>query len=515
MAPQPSFNPKKMWKNFHESYEQAILGEWDVFMPQQAAGLSVADLKETTSQFQALIAEARKKGLKARAVGSSWSLSQAPATTGWALNTNRLRGRMKIAAADVDAAYPGSADQKNGLYLFQCGNTVADVNKVLESKTQQRSLFTSGAANGQTIVGATSCGTHGSALDHGALHDHIVAVHLIATGNSHYWIERKGRPVMNAAWVKSLGATLKRDDDLFNAAVVSFGSFGIIGAVVLETVPRYLLDTRPGTAKLDEDLWKVIGALDFSAHPFFKPDGKTPGGKPYFFQAVINPSSDEVLLNANYKRDCPAEYEPNYDLTQKPGAIGPGFDSLSTVGFILDAFKGVIPKFSKLVAGALFDTATKSGTSGQIYGFKPPQLHVASGSIAVALADARKALEALIALYKEIGPVPLVFGCRYVRKTPALLAFNKFDIGLMISLDGVDSKNTRAFFAAAASRLEAKGIDYTQHWGKVNAYTKARLTKAYGANVARWLKARATLLPDPADRALFDNAYIDERGLAG
>jgi hypothetical protein len=109
----------------------------------------------------------------------------------------------------------------------------------------------------------------------------------------------------------------------------------------------------------------------------------------------------------------------------------------------------------------------------------------------------------------------LVFGCRYVRKTPALLAFNKFDIGLMISLDGVDSKNTRASFAAAADRLEAQGIDYTQHWGKVNAYTKARLTKAYGANVARWLKARATLLPDPADRALFDNAYIDERGLAG
>jgi len=514
-APQPSFNPKKKWKNFHETWEQALEGEWDVFMPQDAAGLSIEDLKETTRQFQTLIADARKKGLKARAVGSSWSLSQAPATTGWAFNTNRLRGRMKIAAADIDAAYPGSADQKNGLYLFQCGNTVADVNKVLESKSQQRSLFTSGAANGQTIAGATSCGTHGSALDHGALHDHVVAIHLIATGNSHFWIERKSRPVMNPAWVKSLGATLKRDDDLFNAAVVSFGSFGIIGALVLETVPRYLVDTRPGTAKLDENLWKAIGALDFTAHPFFKPDAKTPGGRPYFFQAVINPASDEVILNANYKRDCPADYEPDYDLTQKPGAIGPGFDSLSTVGFILDKFKGLIPLFASLAAAQLFDTATKTGTSGQIFGFKAPQLHVASGSIAVALADARKTLEALIALYKEIGPVPLVFGCRYVRKTPALLAFNKFDIGLMISLDGVDSKNTRAFFAAAADRLEAKGIDYTQHWGKVNGYTKARLTKAYGANVDKWLKARKDVLPDAGDRILFDNAYIAERGLAG
>jgi hypothetical protein len=510
MARQPSFNPIKTWKNFHESYEQVIDGEFDVFMPQQSAPLSIDDLKETTRQFQTLIADARKQGRKARAIGSAWSLSRAPTTTGWALNTNRLRGRMKIDPADLDAGHSGTADQKAGLYLFQCGNTVADVNKVIESKDQRRSLFTSGAANGQTIVGATSCGTHGSALQHGALHDHIVAIHLIANGDSHFWIERKSKPVMKADWVKKLGATLKRDDDdLFNAALVSFGSFGIIQAVVIETVPRYLLETQPGIAKLDEKLWKAIGALDFAAHPFFG------GLEPYFFQAVINPATDEVLLNANYQKECPADHVPKYGLTQDPKAIGPGFDALSTVGIILGAFKGLIPAFSQLAVKQLFDTQKKTGTSGQIYGYKPPLLHVASGSIAVALSDARKTLEALIQLYKDIGPVPLVLGCRYVKKSPALLAFNKFPTTLAISIDGVDSKSSRAFFAAAADRLEAKGIDYTQHWGKVNAYTKERVLKAYGGNVAKWLKARREVLPDAKDRAVFDNAYIEERGLAG
>ena len=67
MAPQPSFNPIRKWKNFHESYEQVIEGEYDLFMPQQSAGLSIEDMQETTRQFQALIADARKKGLKARA----------------------------------------------------------------------------------------------------------------------------------------------------------------------------------------------------------------------------------------------------------------------------------------------------------------------------------------------------------------------------------------------------------------------------------------------------------------
>lgn len=513
MALQPSFNPKKKWKNFHESYEQVIEGEFDLFMPRKNATLSFDDLKETTRQFQALIADARKKGLKARAVGSSWSLSKAPTTTGWALNTNRLRGKTRLTAAEIDDGYPGTADQKSGLFLFQCGNTVADVNKAIEGKDERRSLFTSGAANGQTIVGATSCGTHGSALEFGALHDHIVAIHLIATGNSHFWIERKSRPVMKAEWVKKLGATLKRDDDdLFNAAVVSFGSFGVIQAVVIETVPLYLLETRPGRAKLDEKLWKAIGALDFRAHDFFKNDKNE---DPYFFQAVINPATDEVLLNANYKRGGLPDYPVDYDLTQDPKAIGPGFDALSIVGFILGACKGLIPAFSEVAAKQLFSTVQKTGTSGQIYGFKPPLLHVASGSIAVALPDARKALEALIQLYKDIGPVPLVLGCRYVKRSPALLAFNKFPTTLAISIDGVDSKSSRAYFAAAADRLEAKGIDYTQHWGKVNAYTKDRVLKAYGGNVGKWLKARRQVLPDDKDRAVFDNAYIEERGLAG
>jgi hypothetical protein len=509
MARQPSFNPVKTWKNFHQSYEQAIAGEYDLFMPQQSAGLTIEDMKETTRQLQALIADARRHGLKARAIGSAWSLSRAPTTTGWALNTNRLRGRMKIAPADLDPAFAGTADEKKGLYLFQCGNSVADVNKAIERKDQGRSLFTSGAANGQTIAGATSCGTHGSALRHGALHDHIVAVHLVANGKDHFWIERKSRPVMTPAWVAKLGATLKRDDDdLFNAAVVSFGSFGIIQAVVIETVPRYLLETKPGIAKLDETLWKAIGALDFTAHPFFG------GLEPYFFQAVINPATDEVLLNANYQRPDDGR-DPTYGLTQDPKAIGPGFDSLSAVGVILGAFKGLIPAFSQLAVKQLFDTARKTGTSGQIYGFKPPLLHVASGSIAVALPDARKTLEALIQLYKEIGPVPLVLGCRYVEKSPALLAFNTYPRTLAISIDGVDGKSSRAFFAAAADRLETLGIGFTQHWGKVNAMTKARVLKAYGGNVAKWLKARKQLLPDAGDRAVFDNAYIEERGLAG
>src|SRR5436190_13223123 len=128
MAQAPTFDANKNWLNFHQSYAQLNEGTWDLYFPQTAPGTtSIEDFRETTRQMQALLGEARKKGLKVRAQGSRWSLSHAPATNGWAINTNRLRGKMKVSAADLDPAYPGSADQKAGLYLFQCGNTVADV----------------------------------------------------------------------------------------------------------------------------------------------------------------------------------------------------------------------------------------------------------------------------------------------------------------------------------------------------------------------------------------------------
>ena len=42
-----------------------------------------------------------------------------------------------------------------------------------------------------------------------------------------------------------IGAELIRDDDIFNAAVVSFGTFGIIAAVAVETAPIYQLEFPP------------------------------------------------------------------------------------------------------------------------------------------------------------------------------------------------------------------------------------------------------------------------------
>lgn len=499
--------PAKPWENWHKTVSQAFVGTYTPFYPPANPDTNAQILIDCAKDIQVAIKAAKDRKVRLRAVGSTWSLSRAPVTEGVVLDTSRLKGWLKINEGNLDPGYKGGAEKRPGLFLFQCGTLVAEVNKLLESDKWQRSLWTSGAANGQTIVGATSTGTHGSVMDFGPLHDHIVAIHLLAGPDKQFLLERASYPVLKPAFAAAIGATPLRNDDLFNAAVMSFGSMGVIHAVVIETSPRFLLraETHAPVA-VDQDLRNLIATLDPEKHPRLKGRGAL-----NFLQIVINPHSKDAMINAMYK----LKWDPAhvFDYTLKEGKIGPGYDGLSIIGEVLKLFPGLIPPFFKLAQGTI-DSAPKTATRGEMFGYKAPQLKVGSGSVAVALTDALKTLDLLDALMKQ-HPAPLVFGCRFVKPSPALLAPTRFPTTMVVSLDGIYNDQSVAFFAKAAETLEQNNIAYTQHWGKVNSYTKARLDKAYGANVGKWLDARKQLLPDPADRALFTNAYMEERGLAG
>ena len=70
---------------------------------------------------------------------------------------------------------------------------------------------------------------------------------------------RASKPVVNDAFVEQLGARLVRDDDIFHAAVVSFGTFGIIVAMAIETAPIYQLQFAPITDMVgDQDILDTV-----------------------------------------------------------------------------------------------------------------------------------------------------------------------------------------------------------------------------------------------------------------
>src|SRR4029079_4308275 len=95
-----------------------------------------------------------------------------------------------------------SAVDPSRLVFAQCGTSVRELSATLE--THGLSLPTSGASNGQTICGAISTGTHGSARRVGSMQDFILGLHLLADDGRHYWIERTSRPVVSQAFCQKL-----------------------------------------------------------------------------------------------------------------------------------------------------------------------------------------------------------------------------------------------------------------------------------------------------------------------
>jgi hypothetical protein len=112
-----------------------------------------------------------------------------------------------------------------------------------------------------------------------------------------------------------------------------------------------------------------------------------------------------------------------------------------------------------------------------------------------------------------MGGAPLAYSCRYVAKSDAFLAMNRFDQTCVISLDGIWNKATRKFLDAVPDAMEAAGIPYTQHWGKTNGYTPKRLKRIYGDDYDAWIRARHELLASENERALFNSEFMKTTGL--
>ncbi len=488
------------WTNVHNSLTEDIEAVYKVRNPDGKPSLE--GLQATTKALQSLIAEALTDGKRLRALGSGWSLSEAPVARGRLLNTSPLNWWFPISNASV---VPGI--DPSHLTLVQCGITIEELHEVF--RPDQRSLQTSGASNGQTIVGAMSTGTHGSGLDVGSIQDYVHAMHLIVGPDRHVWLERASHPVMVDSFASRLGAELIRDDTLFNAALVSFGSFGIIHAVVVETEPLFLLEADRKEIPWAE-LQQAVNTLDFSGVPFFRDKER-----PYYVRVVLNPHNKEgdAYVDFMYKHD----YKEPYDRgEQEEGSVSPGDDALTVVGTIISALPPLIPT----VANTLFSGVYKEfkrpqwGTLGETFGPTSIQGAATGTGIGVPVEWARRALETLIEVHKEHGPLAGVFALRFVRGSDALLAFTRYERTCVVDIDGPHNNSSLKFFRHAWKAFDDAQIPYTLHWGKNNKHLNAaRVRRMYGDDVDRWIASRERLLDAPT-RAVFTNRFMERCGLA-
>jgi hypothetical protein len=512
------FRKKAQEQGRHQAYTQALDGEY-AFDPNPNPGAEPAlqTYNDATKELQGIIKACLQDGKRLRARGSLWSLSTAAVTDGRLIDTTTLRLAFDVSPNLIDPAYKGEVPK---LRFVECGNSVGALNNYLFGAGL--SLKASGSNNGQTIVGALSTGTHGGAFRFGAISEMVVGIHLVVGPNKHVYLQRKSYPVMKKDFADRLGAEFTADDTLFNAALVSFGSFGIIHGLMIETRELFALNAVRFKHPYDDTLKKAITACDptLLKLPDFAKTVST--ANPYHFELFLNVNEPGAPASAFMQLMYEAPFEratyapPAWD----GGESGLGADGLNVMGALVDRVpspldKAIVPFLNKEIENE-FAPYLKYGIIRDLFrGEKTLGKTLACG-VGMPADRAVEAMEIAFKRYKTNGEVlPALLSFRFVKATKALLGFQRFEPTAVFEMDSVNTAKTRSYFQQVWSDLEAAHIPFTLHWGKFNTFlSPARLRAVYGPAVDQWIASRESLLESAQVRNMFTNRFMQDLGLA-
>ena len=522
------FIPRESWQGRHKSFDQKIEGMYSL----GAHPLTVEGYKKGTKDFQELIAEAVKTKKTLRAMGSSWSLSKVGVTNHRLISSKNLGLSLAPEGDYVDPKYKGKPDK---LRFFECGYTIGEINN--ELRKEGLSLKASGSNNGQSLPGVISTNTHGSAYKFGSTQEMVVGIHLITGAKSHVYLERKSYPVVTKKFTDALGVKLERNDKWFDAALVSFGSFGIIQGLMIETRDLFLLHLSRKFRPFNKAVEKAITKLNFDGFKGYFKEMEDAAAKRNGFRAPFTPKTlyhFQVTLSPNQakpgKRPDKAAlffgfagpYDAGYERPPKDKqTMGPGASGLEMVGNLLPLTPGPLKKFVKAQLNKAIDKLFQyeyTGIFQELFRGEVTQGKVFASGIGLPPTRALNVLDIALRTYEEMDVVmPVLITLRFVRGTKALLGFTKYKPTCVIELDGINSQDMQDYVSLVWERVDQEGIPFTMHWGKFNSFNNfalnsARVKNMYGANRDRWIESREDLLK-PEARKVFTNDFLRRVGL--
>jgi hypothetical protein len=505
----------KQWNGVHVTHKTRVEELIDVDnVGSDGTLLAGFDMfREAGNCLDEVIRKARSAGAeRVLAIGSGWALSDINITDGWLINTKLLNGCYDVADRYFEPAYP-TADRRC-VVLAQCGMQIAELNAYLEliprDDSKRRAIQAAGIGNGQTVAGAVSGNTHGSQLTYGAMPDFVAGLHIATGSGETLWIERASKPVLTEEFAARIGARLIRDDAIFNAAVVSFGTFGIVAALAIETAPAYHLEFPDIVDIPYADLKAKLAR--FAA-------GDT--GDLYHYEFIFDPhASKQVAMEAGspklpYKPGVKTPV-PRWIIRDKKG-FAPGIHILRLVA-LLRFLPPRIPtglQFKQYRKLALLNKVR--GTPGQIYTSSVYYLEgYTETAIGVAVGDAPAMIDISCEVCRK-QRLPSISQVRICRASGGTLAFTRHQpITAVFEFGMINDERFPEFEQAMDEALRAAGIGYTLHWSKNSGIDPDKLDYMYGAaRIASWKAARqAVFNGDSTLMKMFESRAMTRAGLA-
>ncbi|RNL85105.1 FAD-binding protein [Halostreptopolyspora alba] len=217
----------------------------------------------STAEVATAVRSAAGEGLRVRMVGSGHSFTGAAVTSDMMLAPTALAALRRV-------------DPESGTVTVEAGLPLRDLNEALSGHGV--ALANMGDIATQTVAGAVQTGTHGTGRDTGGLASQVRGMELVLADGS----------------VASCSPT--ENADLFDAARVGLGGFGVATALTLAVRPAFLLHAREEPMPLDEVLGRLRQLRSSNEHFEF-----------YWF-----PHTGRTLTKANNRSEGPAAPLPPF-----------------------------------------------------------------------------------------------------------------------------------------------------------------------------------------------------------
>jgi L-gulonolactone oxidase len=211
----------------------ATRGDWRNWAGNQRCRPAAISSPATTEELAAAVERAAGQGLRVKAVGAGHSFTAIATTDGVQLRPDRLTGLV-------------SADPATGLATFRAGTRLRDVPALLAP--YGLAMENLGDIDVQTIAGAIATGTHGTGAGFGGLAAQVEGLTLVQADGSVVCCSASERP------------------DLFAAARVGLGAFGVLATVTLSCPPAFVLQADESPMPLAEVLERFDELADGNDH---------------------------------------------------------------------------------------------------------------------------------------------------------------------------------------------------------------------------------------------------------
>ncbi len=427
------------------------MSRWTNWSRIQSADPVRVETPRSVEQVSDAVRRAAHDGLTVRMVGSGHSFTGVAIAEGVQLLPQGLCGIRSV-------------DRETGVVTVDAGIDLTTL--CVELHARGLALVNMGDIRVQTLAGALQTGTHGTGRASGALASQVLALELVLADGSVTTVSRE------------------HDPDLFDAARVGLGAFGVLTAVTLQTRPAFLLEAKEEPARLDEVLEGVDAWSAEHDHVEF-----------YWF-----PHTDRCLLKRNDVVDGPPDPLPRFrEWLDDELLANTVYGVVNRIGRRSPA---AVPRLNA-VAGSLLSARTYTDISYRVF-TSPRSVRFNEQEYAIPRAALVAAVREVVGLI-ERSPWRISFPIE-VRMLPADDAWLSTAHGrdtAYLAVHTFEGTPYDDYFRGVEAIMREH--DGRPHWGKLHTRTAADLAPAY----PRWAEAMAVRdRVDPHRR--FANPYLDQ-----